>query len=268
MKAERRHELQTNSLALWMQIRLPEIWQKYGNHILLGLIILIGAFWFVRWRIEQPKKAAAEAGMILGVVDQTLSQFRNLERLPGDAATEVPQRIADALAASDNKDIQALGFALLGEYHLAVASQPQELTSRPSKSSPDELYKLAEEAFANSLKAGSQQLDLIVRARTGRALVAEQQAFELARQENFKGDPAKNPFWQTAKEQYEAIVNDPNMIAALRDDAKKKLELLDKMQQPVWIAKAAPASMPAGPLGPEMPDSRPATPTTRPATRP
>ena len=79
MKAERRHELQTNSLALWLQIRLPEYWQKYGNHILLGLIIVIGAFWFVRWRIEAPKKAAAQAGQVLSAVDQNILELRRMQ---------------------------------------------------------------------------------------------------------------------------------------------------------------------------------------------
>lgn len=278
MKAERRHELQTNSLALWMQIRLPEIWQKYGNHILMGLIIAIGAFWFVRWRIEAPKKAAAQAAQVLAIVDLNINDLRRMQRQPGEL-TEIPQRVADALNTSDSKDIQALGFTLLGEYHWTVASLPAEMTSRPAKTSPDELYKQADVAFGKALEAGSQQSDILARAHTGRALVAEQQAFELARKDNFKSDPAKNPFWQTAKAEYEAVASDANMLQSLRDEAKMKIEMLGKMQKPVWIAKASPTSLPFGPLGPEMPSTRPnattpamattpTIPTTRPATRP
>ncbi|MGA2498814.1 MAG: hypothetical protein ABSH20_13815 [Tepidisphaeraceae bacterium] len=274
MKAERRHELQTNSLALWMQIRLPELWQKYGNHILLGLIVLVGAFWFVRWRIEAPKKAAAQAGQALAVVDQKVNDLRRMQRQAGDVS-DVPQSIADALDTSDNKDIQALAWTLLGEYRWTMASLPSELTSRPAQSSPEDLYKQADEAFRKALAAGGQQMDVVARAHAGRALVAEQQAFESARKDNFKTDPARNPFWQTARAEYEAIANDPNMLQTLRDEAKAKIEILGKMQKPVWIAKIAPTTLPLGPLGPEMPESRPsapiaptpAIPTTRPANR-
>jgi hypothetical protein len=259
MKAERRHELQTNSLALWLQLRLPEIWQKYGNHILLGLIILIGAFWFVRWRYEAPRKAANEAANALASIEMTL----NAARSPDDTG-DIPQRIADALTISDNKDVQALGFVLLGEYQWTLATQPQPLTSRPSKSTPEDLYKKADDAFRNSLAAGSQQMDLIVRARFGRAIVAEQQAFELALKDNFKSDPSTNPYWRIARAEYEAVAKDPNVIGAFHKEAKWKLEQLGKMEtQPVWIGKAPPTSMP----NLEMPDTRPAA-TTRPATRP
>src|SRR5207253_7843671 len=41
MKAERRHELQTNTLALWLRWKGPEVWAKYGTHILLGVIIIL-----------------------------------------------------------------------------------------------------------------------------------------------------------------------------------------------------------------------------------
>ncbi len=267
MKAERRHELQTNSLALWLQIRLPEIWQKYGNHILLGLIIVVGAYWFARWRVEAPKKARAQATQVLGIVNQNITGLRRMSVNPEDVA-DVPQRISDALNTSDDKDIQALAHALLGEYHWTLASMPQGLTTQPARISPDELYRKADENFRNALAAGSRQPDILARAHFGRAMIAEQQAFEKARGQQFKADPAKEPLWQVARAAYQAVADNPDMYPVLREEAKLKISELEKMQKPVWIGKVnpttVPVTMPSGPLGPEAPTTRVVGATTRP----
>jgi len=58
MKAERRHELQTNTLALWLRWRAPEIWAKFGTHILLGVIIVLLAVVLVRHLMNKPVEEA------------------------------------------------------------------------------------------------------------------------------------------------------------------------------------------------------------------
>ena len=63
MKAERRHELQTNTLALWLRWKAPELWAKYGTHILLGIIIVMLGIVLIRHLMNKPVEEANRAAV-------------------------------------------------------------------------------------------------------------------------------------------------------------------------------------------------------------
>ena len=65
MKAERRHELQTNTLALWLRWKAPDLWAKYGTHILLGVIIILLGIVVIRHLINKPTEEANRAAELL-----------------------------------------------------------------------------------------------------------------------------------------------------------------------------------------------------------
>ena len=127
MKAERRHELQTNSLALWLRWRLPQIWQQHGTKILLGLIFVVLVIIVIRWRINAPKLAYARAEQALSQADQIMVRIRSgdtthdAESLKLVKAGQLPALVKNAMEESDKPLIQARSFNLLGDYYYSLA---------------------------------------------------------------------------------------------------------------------------------------------------
>jgi hypothetical protein len=256
MKADRRHELQTNSLALWFTLKLPEIWQQYGSHILVGLILAVAAFWVIRWRMQAPIIAREQASQLLSQVEGDLEAAANY-RISVASLSNNPTIIGEAINLSEDKDIRALAYILLGEYHWLSVNMPNGLsTSRPTSSLIAESYQRAETAFTTAIKSGTEQPQYLARAYFGRAKVAEQRAFDQALA-GAATRPVENPLWAQAKADYEAVVNNPNIFQPIRDQAQDRIRLLEMMQQPVWIVEEAPTTRPT---------TEPAASTTQPST--
>src|SRR5947208_7600658 len=121
MKAERRHELQENSLARWID-NLPIAARLYADKILLVIIAVLLVVVLIRWRImaaEQRVEGAAEslASARLAIRDLTnrpalgppeqLAQLRTTLR--GDAETNIERAITDG----SDKDATLRSEALL-----------------------------------------------------------------------------------------------------------------------------------------------------------
>jgi tetratricopeptide (TPR) repeat protein len=278
MKAERRHELQTNSLALWLRWRAPEIWTKHGSKILLGLIFVLLGIVLIRWRMNAPREAAARAVDDLTEARQVLGELQQGARLPGEA-TEVPKRIESALKGSDDAAIQADGLLLLGDYYwtLATLPKPIEATTRPSLA-PElpkaELFSQAKAAYEKALKVPDLSPAGAAKAHFGLAVIAEQQGEDQARKANWKLAPAQNPHWAEARQHYQAILDNPKIYDLLKDQARSHIEELETLQKPLWLVpatQAAPTTRellplePMGPLGPMLPPTGTTRPTTRPA---
>ena len=63
MKAERRHELQTNSLAQWLWWKAPEVWAKHGSKILLGVVLVaLGVVLVIRMKNKPIEEAPDKIG--------------------------------------------------------------------------------------------------------------------------------------------------------------------------------------------------------------
>ncbi len=247
MKSERRHELESNSLAMWFSIRAPELWQKYGNHILVGLIIVVVGIYIIRWRLNAPVVARAQAVETLAGVAEKLRMGRSVE----DAS--IPQSISEALAETQDKNVRMLAYVLQGEYHWNLAN-PQISESGRITSNEDS-YQSAKEAFELALGTGGDQQDLFARAHSGLAMIAEEQAFEKLRASKTGESKEADELFDTAKKEYQIVIDAKNTPPGVASALKSKLKTLDEMRKPVWIAKAPstrPTTLPALNLDPSL----------------
>ena len=267
MKAERRHELQTNSLALWLKWRAPELWKKFGNWVLLGVIVLCLAIVLIRRQINAPREAARAASEMLTQAREGIMQLEMGVRTPGESTT-VQKLIRDSLDRSDAPDVQALGHLSLFDYYWALATYPvpPEASSQPSlrpEETQDVLLDKAEQALDLAIKDQSTNGGLIGRALLGRAYVAELRASQADRSVHYKST-TQSAQWAIARDRYQAVISNPKVPPLLQDEARRKLALLPTLQRPVYLAPPPVESTtaPAGPLGPMLPTTGA---TTRPA---
>jgi hypothetical protein len=254
MKAERRHELQTNSLALWISWKGPELAKKYGTQALLGVLIAALAVALIRWRMEKPKLDEQRAVDKLSVARGFIGELENHEIRPGDAA-QAAKLINDAMEQSDTPAVQAQGYMALGDYYWNLASWP-ELPGAETQPSlrpelpHDELLTKAGEQYGKVLKVQGAPPYLAAAAELGLGAVKEQQAFELSRAGKAGADQA----WSQAKDHYEAVAKINKAPAVLKEEARWHIDRLASLQQPLWLVPAS-----------ELPA---ATQATQPATRP
>jgi hypothetical protein len=288
MKAERRHELQTNSLALWMRYRAPDLWQKYGNYILLGVVVAALLAVIIHNRIQKPTRDAERAATHLANAREIIEQLRHglLPRL--EDARQARSFINQAMEASSNPTVQARSYLALGDYHWAMYNVPvsPEAATRPGEhpdQSPQELLQGAEDNYRKARAAQDEAGDIIASALDGLAVVAEARAL---REDQASGYKTTSAHWEAARKHYQEIIDHPRVPQVLKNVAAQKIETLSSRQQPVWLADPAAtqalATQPTtrrglgGFVGPPAPGTRPATneaveppaPSTRPATNP
>lgn len=245
MKAERRHELQTNSLALWLRWRGPELWQQYGTKILLGLIFVAAAVVAVRYRLEAPTKALTQAVDKLASAREMIQEL-GIGRPPADGQ-QIESLIREAMATSDKPSLQAEGHLALGDCYWALLTYPKipEAATRPSlmpEQSREELFKRAQENYSLALKELPDRPHVVARAHLGLAAVEETLAFETDRATGYKQPSDKNPHWAQAREHYEAVANSTTTPGILKGEAKQKLERLPTLMKPIWIAVPTPTT--------------------------
>jgi hypothetical protein len=250
MKAERRHELQTNTLALWLRWRAPEVWAKYGTHILLGVIVVLLAIVLARHLMNKPAEEANRAAEALAAARDQIREVSDGMRPAGDARG-ILTLIQQAMEQSKRPEIQAEAQLAMGDYYWALFNAPEmpgsftQPTIVPEESSQEMLNK-AEENYSAALKQTGGKAYVAARARFGLAAVAEARGYDLLRKSGFKGADA-SAFWDKAKEQYQAIVDDPATPQVLKDEAKWHLEQLVELRKPVWVAEPPPSTSTSGP---------------------
>ena len=280
MKAERRHELQTNSLALWLRWRFPQLAQEYGTRVLLGVIFLALVVVLVRYRINAPRAAAEEAALRLAAAKDLVNDLK--AGVPPGQISGVTDLVMKAMDRSESPQVQALGHLTLGDYFWALANCPDrpEAATQPELYRPalphDQLLSKAEEAYGKALAAQKEQGYVRAAAHMGLGAVAEQRGFDLDRASKGTTAPT-NKHWAVATEQYEAVTNAADAPQVLKDEAKWQLDQIPRLQQPVWLVAAtqaaamqAAATQAAGPEAPIAATTRPvsAAPGTSATTRP
>jgi hypothetical protein len=256
MKAERRHELQTNTLALWLRWRAPEIWAKYGTHILLGVIILLLAVVLVRHLMNKPVEEANRAADLLMSAREQIQEVNQQARPPGEARG-ILTLIQQAMEQSKRPEIQSEGNLAMGDYYWAIFNAPPPLAdTRPvevPEESPTELLDKAEAAYSAAMKGTTGRPYVATRARFGIATVEQGRAYDAMRKAGFKPVDT-SAFLEKARQQYQAIVDDATTPQELKDEAKWHLEQLKEANRPIWVAAPPPStastqgatSLPAG----------------------
>src|SRR5688572_15158254 len=120
MKAERRHELQTNSLALWLRYRAPDLWQKYGTYILLGVVVIALLAVIIHNRMQKPRLDAERAEAHLANAREVIGQLRGGQIVKLDEARQARNFIKQAMEASSKPLVQARAYLALGDYYWAL----------------------------------------------------------------------------------------------------------------------------------------------------
>jgi hypothetical protein len=243
MKAQRRHELKTNTLAEAMA-HLPNSGLRSAvTSILIVLAgVLIGLL--IRFRISSGQDQAARAGDNLAVVREEIDELKQLaghgvdpsqpevlykdidsrlDSVLADAGSGYPQLAAEALVARGDANWNYAGF-------LNSTTQPSAAGRVPS-----DLLSAAESAYQQVLSTYPKQ-----------ELSATTARFALAAIDENRHD------WDGARRQYQSIIDDASAGQAFHDMATQDLSAVDQLQHPPVIAAAtqtaAPGVMPkAGP---------------------
>src|SRR5258706_5301666 len=231
MKAERRHELQTNTLALWLRWKAPELWAKFGTHILLGIIIVMLGIVLIRHLMNKPVEEAHRAADYLISAREGINDLNAGNKSPGEARGILTQ-IQQAMEQSKRPEVQSEAQLALGDYYWALFNAPMPLgaDTRPVEvptDSPAEMLDKAQAAYEASMKEGGSRPYVNTRARFGLAAVAEGRAVDAMRKAGVKTVDV-GAFWDKAKEQYQAILSDPTTPQELKDEALWRLEPVDE----------------------------------------
>jgi tetratricopeptide (TPR) repeat protein len=286
MKAERRHELKSNSLAHWLE-GLPAFVQEHANRLMLGLILILLVILALQYRARVAAKAAAQSQTDLETARENIDELRagdfqgqsmiyaSTQEAAKDRTlltTLAEGAISDVLRdTSADPIMQARGQLARGDLYLQLGVFPDlpGATTEPDLALPksrSDLLDLAEEGYRDALRiAPADQILTRNSARLGLAAVAENRGK-----------------WDEAQTWYQQVIDDPQGGSALQDYATRRVQQDATLRQPVVLASdeqttTAPAAnseaVPQfGPSSPFMPTLSPkdviATPSNHPATQP
>jgi tetratricopeptide (TPR) repeat protein len=265
MKAERRHELQDNTLARKLQ-NLPVALQFYADKILLGIVIILAIIVLVRWRINAGRERARAAADALASARtsilalsrippigpaQQLADYRN--QLRNDAETAL--RTISADAAADDTRLRSEALLAKADLLWTLANLPDipGAATQPVlrlTESRDDLLKQAEETYQQILKNYPAQPRMKASALFGLAAIAEDRRnFDLAAEQY-------NQVKQSdAEEMYKQL-------------ADARLRILPDLRQPLVFGSLTTRPAELSPPAPTT-STQPATaPSTRPTTQP
>lgn len=249
MKAEQRHALKQNSLVTGIS-NAPAFFQKHGSRLLLGLTLVLLAVILVRNYYARRTALAQRSAADLGDAIYLVSQIRNLQPLrqtargfqpvaPGelvnlrnDFRNDADTKIQDGLDHTEDPKTKAQLLVIRGDLNWQLANFPQfAVPSQTPEKTPEELLKLAEDAYAQVLQPPlSDDPTSANSARMGLAAIAENR-----RQ------------WDKAKQFYQQVVDDKAADAGVHELATRNLADLSTLQHPVLLAKLEkPTTAPAG----------------------
>ena len=250
MKSERRHELQTNSLASVL-VRTPEFIREHGSKVLLGVIVVLLVAIVIHQRTRSNREQLDSGWNSISTARFAIQRLASLPTQVNSAAEQatVRRQLIETTSSeltrtmdSSNPQIAAESYLLRGDLNwtLANMTDPPEAATQPAlklDGSSEEYLNHAEEAYQKVLRVYADQAMDVANARFGLATIAE-----------------NRHDWTKAKSIYDEIKNDPNTIPSYKTLADVKLMVLETIQQPVYILPtsqpAAPAQAPAAPAAP------------------
>ena len=235
MKAERRHALQQNALATKI-IQLPNFGKIWLRRIIIIVSVLIVITLIVLLRINDMLSKRANSQEFLA---RAIAESQDL-RTPGRSSLLEPLDIrilsglqGDYVNARENLDnvesqshdptMLSQALVVRGDINLFMATLPRPpaattQASIPISPSREEGYAEATTAYKKVLEKYPDQHMNMLAARFGLAALAEDHAD-----------------WKAAREQYQAIVDDPIAPVIYHRQAKEKLASLDKLAVPAMV---------------------------------
>jgi hypothetical protein len=245
MKAERRHELQENSLAKFMD-NLPVMLRVYADRILLVVVLILLVIVLVRWRLNAATNRSLQISNDLATARTSV---RNLEMLPmsgspEQVATVRSQHIDDveqainniaSNASSADATMQSQALVTKGDLYWTLANMPAipGAATQPSLALPktnDEYLSQAEDAYQQVLKTYPDQKQAAVAAMFGLAAIAENR---------HNWDDATKYYTQIKSSDFEQMY---------KDLADARMNLLPEMKTPMLIGALPNKPSPLAPL--------------------
>lgn len=234
MKSERRHELQTNSLAQAMMSPNGFL-RTHGPKVLLTIIVALLVALLLHRRY-QSNQAELDTGWSYITMAQRslfqLSQNAGIVSDPIQRANNQRQIVAtidqtiNPLLSSDQRMIAAQAYLVRGDLHWTLANLPAAApTTQPvaAELTPSQNLDKAQEAYDKIIRVYGDLQDVATNARFGLAAIAEN------RRE-----------FDKAKTVYEAIKNDPNVIPSYKTLAEEHLKILPEIQKRLYIGTPLP----------------------------
>ena len=267
MKAQRRHELKQNTLARGLE-QLPEASRQHGTKILVAVLLVLLAVFFIRQRIAGSRESAVRAAHSLDTARALIGQLDEAVQMgmaqSPQAMASVRQRVyggaTDAiqmvLDAADDPRLLAEARVARGDLNWKLANFPDipGAATQPvlqfSRSRQD-LLNTAADAYRNVVEDPAAPPESLRTARLGLAAVYEN------RRE-----------WDNARAEYQKIVNDTSVPKPFKDLAADRLNDLDKVQRPplVGAPPTAQNTLPTTAAATQASATAPATKTTAPSS--
>jgi hypothetical protein len=275
MKAERRHELKTNSLARGIE-HLPEASRQHGTKVMVGVLLALLVVFFIRQRIVSGRAREASAAQALNAARGAIAEAdevvnlamfnpfmqgmlspQNLATMRQQIATRGEEGVRSVLETADDPRLIAEAKLARGDLNWKLANFPDlpGAATQPALQFPrsrKDLLQSALQSYQEVLDDPGSPRETMWTARFGLAAVRENQ-----------GE------WDKAKEQYRNLVNDLNVPQPLKDQAVDRLNKLDQRRRPVLLGAPVAEEVPptTGPAISTAPSTSPAT-TTQSTTGP
>lgn len=258
MESERRHELETNSLAVWLY-QLPDRLRRHANKILLGvaLVAVLLLAWQYRSRAVAERQQLVRENLssawngirqlsMLAIRDLDGEQFVNLR---DSIEREALNGLDQVLVESSSSERRLLASALLAKgqlyWELSRLPPPPGASTRPTLlntgRSAEENLQLAEDAFQRVLTEFADEYDPKINAEFSLAAIEE----------------SRRQF-DAARARYRRVIDDGTTLAFHRDLARARLAMLAEVESPLFLGP--PTTRPSETPVPAT------TPTTEPAT--
>jgi hypothetical protein len=210
-------------------IRGQELFNAYGNWIIIGLFAIAALIWVLRWRgqVADQEQIQAVQGVysLSGVVDQVRGLHAQAGFLPEDELAErvatAGDTYADALTLArvvEDEAMQARARRLQGDYHWYIATLPKALpATRPAGDVP------ALPEAAGQLEQAQSMYEAVLNEHPEQALDVRMALFALAAIAEERGD------FSTAAGRYEALIARDDLPEVERQLAEQRLRLLDAL---------------------------------------
>jgi tetratricopeptide (TPR) repeat protein len=235
MKAQRRHDLQTNSLARFMD-NLPEFLKLHGNKVLLGVIFIALLVVLLRYRASSAEQRGEAVAVSLANARNGISELRRSDPMnpPMQQASERKSVLAAArdsiqavLDESDDPALKAHALLARGDLFWTAANLPPlpGASTQPSLQLPqssDELLKQSESAYEQVIKEYPNEKRVVATAQFGLAAIREDQRR-----------------FDDAEKIYQGII-DADSDPLFKDLATTRLSLLEKAKTPVYLGSTQP----------------------------
>jgi hypothetical protein len=236
MKADRRHQLQTNELARQLET-FPETLKRHANKIILAVTVLVVVIFFLRYRNEQQQMKRLAVANAMAVAQTYPAALRSLDwqnLAPREIAQRRKQVIEDTNdaietllrdAEGDNAAaMRAEAMVARGDlnWSLANALELPGATTEPALKLPrarEEYLKTASDAYADVVRSYASQITAWTSAQFGLAAIAEN-----------RGE------WDKAKEIYNAVIANKDVPESFRFQATVRVtNILPQIRNPVLI---------------------------------